>query len=84
MEIKILGPGCANCARLEKYTRAVVNEMDVDATVTKVSNMREIIAYGVMTTPGLVIDGNVVVSGRVPSRAEVSSMIMTALAEAED
>lgn len=83
MEIKILGPGCANCSRLEKYARAVVNELGLEATITKVSDMRDIMAYDILSTPGLVIDEKVVVSGRVPSKAEVTTMITTALAEAE-
>jgi small redox-active disulfide protein 2 len=83
MDVKILGPGCANCERLEKYTKAVVKELGIDATITKVSKMSEIMAYNVMTTPGLVINEKVVVSGRVPNKAEITSMVTTALAEAE-
>jgi small redox-active disulfide protein 2 len=79
MDIKILGTGCPNCKRLEKVTRQAVIEMDVEATLSKVTDMGEILTYDILSTPGLVIDGKVVSSGRVPSRAEVASLIATAL-----
>jgi small redox-active disulfide protein 2 len=82
MEIKVLGPGCANCKRLEKNTRAAVAGMGIEATVIKVSDMTDILAYNIMSTPGLVIDEKVVCSGRVPRTEEIVSMIATALAEA--
>ncbi len=82
MEIKVLGPGCPNCKRLEKYTRAAVTGMGVEATVVKVSDMTDIMAYDIVSTPGLVIDEKVVCSGRVPRKEEIVSMIATALAEA--
>ena len=83
MEIKILGTGCPNCKRLEKVTRQALAEMNVVATVTKVTEMTDIMAYNILATPGLVIDGQVISSGRVPKTAEVSSMIATALMKAE-
>jgi len=55
MEIKVLGPGCANCERLEKYTRAAVTEMGVAATITKVTDMSDILTYDILSTPGLVM-----------------------------
>ena len=79
MEIKVLGGGCANCKRLEKVTRQALGEMGVDADVTKVTDFGEIMSYDILTTPGLVIDGKVVASGRVPSRAEIITLITTAL-----
>ncbi len=82
MEIKILGPGCPNCNRLESLARSAAAEMGVEATITKVTNMRDIMAYDIITTPGLVIDEKVVSSGRVPTKAEITSMIATALNEA--
>lgn len=83
MEIKILGTGCPNCKRLEKVTRQALAEMNVVATVTKVTEMTDIMAYNILATPGLVIDGQLISSGRVPKKAEVSSMIATALMNAE-
>ena len=83
MEIKILGAGCPNCKRLEKVTRQTLEKMGVEATVTKVTDFNEIITYDILSTPGLVIGGNVVSSGKVPSPAQVSTMITTALAESE-
>jgi len=62
--------------------RAAAAEMGVEATVTKVTDMTDIMAYDILTTPGLVIDEKVVSSGRVPSKAEVTSMIATALSQA--
>jgi len=83
MEIKILGTGCPNCKRLEKVAREALAEMGVEASVTKVTDMGNIMSYDILTTPGLVIDEKVVSSGRVPSKAEVTSMIATALSRAE-
>jgi small redox-active disulfide protein 2 len=81
MKLEILGSGCANCHKLEAIAREAVAELAVeDAQVVKVTDMKAIMGYGVMSTPGLVIDGKVVSSGRVPSKAEVASMIATELA----
>jgi len=79
MEIKILGTGCPNCKRLEKNAREALAKMAVEATVTKVTEMQEIMTYEILSTPGRVIDGKVVSSGRVPAVSEISSMIATAL-----
>jgi small redox-active disulfide protein 2 len=84
MEIKILGGGCANCKRLEKVTQQALGEMGVEADVSKVTDFSEIMTYNILTTPGLVIDGKVVSSGRVPSKAEVTTLITTALSATEE
>jgi small redox-active disulfide protein 2 len=83
MEIKVLGPGCPNCQRLEKNTKRALAGLGIQATVTKVSDMKSIMAYDILGTPGLVIDEKVVSSGRVPKPAEITTLITTALAEAE-
>jgi len=83
MEIKVLGGGCANCKRLEETVRAVVTEMGVDATIIKVTDFRNIMAYDILTTPGLVIDEKVVCSGRVPSKGDVTTWVVNALASGE-
>jgi small redox-active disulfide protein 2 len=81
MEIKVLGVGCPNCKRLEKNARAALEGLGVEATVTKVTDIKEITAYNILSTPGLVIDDEVVSSGRVPNTAEITTMITTALTE---
>jgi small redox-active disulfide protein 2 len=83
MEIKVLGSGCANCERLAKNTRAALTGLGIEATVTKVTDMQDIMAYDVFATPGLVIDEKVVSAGRVPNPAEITTMITTALAAAD-
>ena len=81
MEVKILGTGCPNCKRLEKVTRQALGELGVDATVTKVTDMMDILSYKIPATPGLVIDGAVVSYGRVPTKAEATSPIATGVSE---
>ena len=71
-KIEVLGPGCNNCVRLEKNTREAVAMAGVDAEITKVTDYAEIMAYGIMSTPGLVIDGKVVSYGRVPSAGDIA------------
>lgn len=79
MEIKILGTGCANCNKLEQATRTVVKELGIEANVLKEEDIMAIMSYGVMRTPGLVINGKLVVSGRVPSSGEIKNFIETNL-----
>ncbi|MFZ5918952.1 MAG: thioredoxin family protein [Chloroflexota bacterium] len=83
MDIKVLGPGCPNCQRLEKIAREALVEMGVEATLSKVTDIKKIVAYDIVSTPALVIDEKVVSSGRVPTKAEVTSMIATALSKVE-
>jgi small redox-active disulfide protein 2 len=81
MKLEILGSGCANCQKLMALTEAALHDLRIaDAEVVKVEDFPTIMAYGVMSTPALAIDGKLVMSGRVPSQAEVSSLITTALA----
>ena len=83
MDVKILGTGCPNCKRLEKVTLQALAEMGIEANVSKVTALADIMSYDIMATPGLVIDEQVVSSGRIPSKAEVTSMIATALMNEE-
>lgn len=71
MLIKILGSGCAKCDRLEQVTRAAVAELGLDASFEHVREMDQIMAYPIMTTPALVIDEQVVASGRIPGKDEL-------------
>lgn len=82
MEIKVLGPGCANCKRLYQEAEKAVAQVGQEATITKVEAMEEIMAYGILRTPGLVIDEKVVASGRIPSASEIATLITTALTKA--
>lgn len=83
MNIKTLGPGCANCQKLEKMVREVVKELAIDASIEEVKDIKKIMSYPILTTPGLVINEELVCSGRVPSKAEVSKFIINALDKEE-
>lgn len=78
MDIKVLGPGCARCVDLERKTRRAVDEMGVAANVEKISDIQKIIAYHIMATPGLVLDGKVKCAGRIPSVEEIKTWIREA------
>ncbi len=78
MHIKILGPGCRNCATLEQRTHEALTELGVEAEVTKVTDYAEIAGYGVMKTPALVIDEQVVLSGKVPVTHALKQFIQDA------
>ncbi|MPW26797.1 thioredoxin family protein [Alkalibaculum sp. M08DMB] len=75
MIIKVLGTGCTNCKKLEANTKKAVEEMGIDATVEKVSDMKEIMSYGVMKTPALVVDEKVKIMGRVPSSEDIKKYL---------
>ena len=79
MVIKVLGSGCTNCIRLADLARAVTQEMGVDASIEKVTDFREITAYRILATPGLVVDGKVLCAGRVPSKAEITTWVADAM-----
>jgi small redox-active disulfide protein 2 len=78
LEIKVLGPGCANCSKLEQITRKAVSEMGFEADIDKITDYGEIMSYPIISTPGLVINGDVVCSGRVPTQAEVTTWLVNA------
>lgn len=75
MEIKVLGPGCPNCKTLEKNVLKAVSELEIEATVEKVDDMVKIMSYGILRTPGLVINDKLIFSGRVPSLNELKDFI---------
>lgn len=75
MIIKVLGTGCANCVALERVTREALDSIGAEATIEKVTDPGDIASYGIMRTPGLVVDEQVVVSGRVPTAAHVRSIL---------
>jgi small redox-active disulfide protein 2 len=78
MLVKILGPGCKNCRNLEKQTREALDKLGVQADVEKVTDYAAIAGYGVMSTPGLVVDDTVLVSGRVPPAEEIAALLTAA------
>ncbi len=79
IKLKVLGTGSAKCKTLEKVTNEVVAENNIDAEVQKIEDIVEIMAYGIMSTPALVINEKVVFSGRVPSKSEIKSFIDKAI-----
>jgi small redox-active disulfide protein 2 len=83
MKIKILGTGCAKCQQLEQTARQAVKELAVDATIEEVKDMRKIMEYPILTTPGLVVNEELVCSGRIPSKSEVTQFIINALDKEE-
>jgi len=81
LTIKILGSGCPNCKRLEALTRQAVEQLGVEAEVSKVTDYNDIMKYDILSTPGLVINEKVVSSGRIPSPAEITSFLTDVLAK---
>jgi len=75
MEIKVLGTGCAKCKALEKATKEAIEKTGIDATITKVEDIVEIMQFGVMTTPALVVDGEIAIKGKVPTVDEISKLL---------
>lgn len=75
MEIKVLGPGCAKCKKVEKTVRDVVDEVGAAATVDKVTDMMEIAKHGVVTTPAVVVNGVVKSAGKVPKADEIRAWL---------
>lgn len=75
MDLKILGTGCSKCKRLEEATKAAADELGIQYTIEKVTDLEKIMAFSVMSTPALVVDGQVKVTGRVPSVEDIKKLI---------
>jgi small redox-active disulfide protein 2 len=80
LNIKVLGPGCSNCYKVEAIAQKAVANLGAEATITKVTDYGEIMAYRVLATPGLVINDKLVSAGRIPTDAEVMTWVANALA----
>jgi len=79
MEIKVLGGGCARCKSLEQTTRLALEQLGLQASIEKVQDYQKIAEYGVMQTPGLVVNGKVVLSGQVPEVAELKTLLQSCM-----
>jgi len=79
LTIKVLGPGCENCQNLAKLAQRAINSLSIEAKVEKVTDFTEIMKYKILATPGLVINEKVVSAGRVPTEAEITTFLTTAL-----
>jgi small redox-active disulfide protein 2 len=79
LSIKVLGPGCANCQKVESAAKNAVANLGVEAEIIKVTDYAQIMAYNVLSTPGLVINEKLVAAGRIPKDTEVMTWITTAL-----
>jgi small redox-active disulfide protein 2 len=82
LTVKILGPGCANCRRLEEVARKAASEANIDAEFVKVTDYEDILAYDVLSTPGLVINEKLVSSGRIPAPASIVQWMTAARGDA--
>lgn len=79
MEITVVGTGCAKCNKLEEITREAVNELNIEAEIKKMTNIKEIAQTGILLTPGLIINGKIKLAGKVPSKEEVKKIIKGSL-----
>ncbi len=75
MEIKILGPGCARCHQVEKLVKEVLSETGTDAKVEYVTDFKKIAEYGILSTPGVIVDGKVKSTGKIPKKEEIKTWI---------
>ncbi len=82
LDIKVLGPGCANCTKVAEIAHHVVDQLAVEANITKVTDRAAWKGYGLLSTPGLVINEKLVCGGRIPTEAEVTTWMTNALASA--
>ena len=81
MNIKVLGTGCAKCNQLENLTKDVLKEMGVEAKIEHVTEIKKIMEYPILATPALVINEELVVSGKLPDKAKLNQIIVNALAK---
>lgn len=81
LTIKVLGSGCTNCKNLERMCNEAISENNIEAQIEKITNYKDIMSYGIMSTPGLVINGKVVLSGKLPTKSTLVHWLMNALAE---
>jgi small redox-active disulfide protein 2 len=79
VNIKVLGAGCANCQNLERLCREVANENNIQATIEKITDIKKFVAYGLLMTPGLVINEKLVSSGKIPAKSNILQWINAAL-----
>jgi small redox-active disulfide protein 2 len=77
--VKVLGSGCSNCVQVEDVARKVVGSLGVEAEITKITDYGEIMRYNILATPGLVVNEKLVSAGRIPTEAEVTTWITTAM-----
>jgi small redox-active disulfide protein 2 len=82
LTIKVLGSGCANCKRVEQIVHKVVDALSLEADIIKVTDYKDIMAYNILSTPGLVVNEKVVSTGRIPSEAEVTTFLTNELSAA--
>lgn len=75
MNIKVLGTGCPKCKKLEQSTRQAAEELGLSASVEKVEDIQKIVEYGIMRTPGLIVNGKIILSGQVPKVAELKELL---------
>jgi small redox-active disulfide protein 2 len=80
MEIKILGPGCPRCGEVEKRVKLALSELNVAADVEKITDIKTMMSYGILATPGLVINGKIKCAGRIPRPEEIKTWILEAAA----
>jgi len=81
LSIKVLGPGCENCKKVEALARKVVSVLSIDAQIVKVTEHADIMQYKILSTPGLVVNEKVVCAGRIPNETEVTNWLVNALEE---